>query len=301
MRIAVLTGGTSDERQVSLNSADQVRDILDFAEAEIFVLPEELEDFLSSHHDFQVVVPVIHGKGGEDGAIQKLLEKINVPYLFSSSKAHEIGIDKKKTKEIAAALGYSTSATIASADLDFPLFAKPRFGGSSTTTGICKNIDDFKALLEQTSEEFILEKVLHGREFTVGVIEKGGKVIALPIIEIVPKKGTFFDFEQKVNPDKLAKEICPAEISPKLADKMSAMAIAMHKEIKAKHMTRSDFIVTKDGIPYFLEINTIPGMTKTSLVPKMLKVAGVDIKELFKEWCENEVKMHNKMHSGQAH
>lgn len=287
MRIAVLTGGTSAERQVSINSADHVRDILDFAQVDIFVLPEELEDFLSSYQDFQVVIPMIHGKGGEDGAIQKLLEKLKVPYLFSSSKTHEIGIDKKKAKELAETLGFSTSPTLASEHLGFPFFAKPRFGGSSTTTGICNNMDDFKELLEQTSEEFILEKVLHGKEFTVGVVEKGGKPIALPIIEIVLEKNAFFDFEHKYNPRKLAKEVCPADISSKLTDKMSTMAIAMHKEIKAKHMTRSDFIVTKDNIPHFLEINTIPGMTKTSLLPKMLKVAGLDIKELFKEWSEN--------------
>jgi D-alanine-D-alanine ligase len=105
----------------------------------------------------------------------------------------------------------------------------------------------------------------------------------------VLEKNTFFDFEHKYNPRKLAKEVCPADISPKLADKMSTMAIAMHKEIKAKHISRSDFIVTHDGVPHFLEINTIPGMTKTSLLPKMLKVAGVDIKELFKEWCERAI------------
>jgi len=287
MRIAVLTGGTSAERQVSMNSADNVRDILDFAQVEIFVLPEELEDFLRSSKDFELAIPVIHGKGGEDGAIQKLLEKLKIPYLFSSSKAHSLGIDKKKSKEIAASLGYAISPTINCPKLEFPLFAKPRFGGSSTTTGICNSLDDFKELLEQTSEEFILEKVLHGREFTVGVVEKKGKPIALPIIEIVLEKNAFFDFEHKYNPRKLAKEVCPADISPKLADKMRAMAIAMHKEIKAKHMTRSDFIVTKDGVPHFLEINTIPGMTKTSLLPKMLKAAGISIEDLFKEWCEN--------------
>jgi D-alanine-D-alanine ligase len=289
MKIAILTGGNSAERQVSISSADNIRKFLDFAETEIFVLPEDLEDYLSQCKDFQLTIPMIHGKGGEDGQIQKLLEKLGVPYLFSSVKAHTIGIDKKMTKEIAERLGYAVSPRILASKPRFPFFAKPRFGGSSATTGICRTPEDFSYLLEQTSEEFILEEILKGREFTVGVVEKNGKPMALPIIEIVLGPNTFFDFEKKYSPRKLAKEMCPAEVDEKIAEQMRAVAIGMHKAIGAADMTRSDFIVTKENIPYFLEINTIPGMTATSLIPKMLRAAGIDMKELFKEWCQKKI------------
>jgi D-alanine-D-alanine ligase len=289
MKIAILTGGTSAERQVSISSADNIRKFLDFAETEIFVLPEDLEDYLNQREDFQITIPMIHGKGGEDGEIQKLLEKLGVPYLFSNVKAHATAIDKKITKEIAEKLGYPVSPGILASKPRFPFFAKPRFGGSSTTAGICQTPEDFSYLLEQTSEEFLLEELLKGREFTVGVIEKNGKLVALPIIEIVLGPNTFFDFEKKYSPRKLAKEICPAKIDEKIAEQMRAAAIGMHKAIGAAHMTRSDFIVTKDNIPYFLEINTIPGMTATSLIPKMLRAAGMDMKELFKEWCQKKI------------
>ena len=290
MKIAIFTGGISGERPVSISSAKNVQTLLDFAESEVFTLPEDIDKYLAVYKDFDIVIPVIHGKGGEDGSIQGFLETLGIPYIFSGIEAHAIGRDKKRSKQIAELLGYTVSKEIDNKNPSFPLFAKPRFGGSSVSSGLCKSQVDFDVLTKGNTEEFILEEVVRGREFTVGVIEKDGKSIPLPVIEIVTPENTFFDFEHKYNPENLAREICPAEIDAALSNKLQSAALAVHNEVGVKHMSRSDFIVTDSNQVFFLEINTIPGMTNTSLIPKMLRTAGLDLKQLFKEWCENEIK-----------
>jgi D-alanine-D-alanine ligase len=286
MKIALLTGGLSGERSVSIASAKNIAEVLDFAEVSTYTLPEDLEMFLSEYKQFDLAVPIIHGKGGEDGSVQGLLQELGIPYLFSDIEAHAIAIDKRRTKQIAALVGIKVSPEIQGSALHFPLFAKPRYGGSSVSSGICNNSGDLNNLRQQTNEEFILEVPVKGREFTAGVIEYNEETIALPVIEIITPEETFFDFEHKYNPDNLAREICPANIPTELSLQLQNMALKIHKELGVRHISRSDFIVGQDNEPVFLEINTIPGMTNTSLIPKMLTAAGVEIKTLFKGWCE---------------
>ncbi len=285
MKIVIFTGGSTGERPVSIASAKNVAGLLDFAEVQVFSMPEDLEKFLASFKHFDLAIPIIHGKGGEDGTIQGLLSTLGLKYLFSGVQAQAIGIDKKRTKQIAALLGHTVPREIHANHLEFPFFAKPRFGGSSVTSGLCKNQQDFNNLINQTSEEFILEEPISGKEFTVGVIESGGKTIALPVIEIITPENTFFDFEKKYDPANLAQEICPAQIETELSDRLQNIALSVHKELGVRHISRSDFIVNAQGQPYFLEINTIPGMTNTSLIPKMLAAQGLKLEDLLKEWA----------------
>ncbi len=281
MKIAIITGGETGERDVSIRSAINVRKLIDFAETTIFIFPDERKLFIESANNFDLAIPMIHGIGGEDGSIQGLLKNLDIPFIFSDITTHAIAIDKKFTKEIVASLGIiSPKETNV-----FPIFAKPRDGGSSVSSGLCNSEEDLNNLIKKSSgTEFLKEEILFGREFTVGVIETCNNTIALPVVEIIPK-GKFFDFENKYNPDKLATEICPARIDISLSEELQRQATIIHKHLRVKHLSRSDFIVTKDNNIYFLEINTIPGMTDTSLIPKMLLTAGLSLKEIIKNWC----------------
>jgi D-alanine-D-alanine ligase len=283
MRIAIITGGETGERNISIKSSDNVANLIDFAETKTFIFPEEKNLFLNSVKNFDVVVPVIHGAGGEDGTLQNLLEDLNVRYIFSGIETHKIGIDKTRTKKLVTHIGINSPKEIT----DFPVFVKPRFGGSSIASKLCNSQEELDTLIQNNSNiEFIKEEPIRGREFTVGIIEDSEKIFALPVIEIIPK-GAFFDFENKYNPEKLALEICPANISETVSMELQRQALAVHNLLKAKHMSRSDFIVTSNNEIYFLEINTIPGLTNTSLIPKMLKQEDISLKELFKNWCLN--------------
>ncbi|MEN9647725.1 MAG: hypothetical protein RLY57_529 [Candidatus Parcubacteria bacterium] len=282
MNIAVITGGETGEREVSIRSAKNIAEVIDFGKVKTFIFPEERNHFISEASQFDVVIPVIHGKGGEDGSLQGLCENLNLPYIFSRITTHAIAIDKQFTKEIVTSLGITTSQTTDT----FPCFAKPRNGGSSVASKYCQSKEEYIELQEQHEYiEFIKEVPIKGREFTVGVIEQGGKAVVLPVIEIVPK-GAFFDFENKYNPLNLAQEICPANIDSEVKTELQRQALLVHEHLQTRHISRSDFIVTEDHQVYFLEINTIPGMTGTSLIPKMLAEEHMSLKELIKNWCE---------------
>lgn len=286
MKIAIVTGGTTGEREVSLKTAHNIQNHIDFGEVITFVFPEEIRSFLAHYKHFDVVIPAIHGLGGEDGSLQGLLEHLSLPYLFSDIHAHAVAIDKQSTKHVAQSLG----VPIPQETKTFPLFAKPRCGGSSLASKLCHTDQELAELLQANPEfEFITEQPLQGREFTVGIVQHGLTTILLPVIEIVAKDG-FFDFESKYNQDKLAAEICPAQISITLTNELQRLSLLVHNNLKVKHLSRSDFIVTPDNQIYFLEINTIPGMTNTSLVPKMLAAANLSLKDLLKSWCEEVIK-----------
>ncbi len=289
MNIAIVTGGETGEREISLRSAQNVAKNIGFGRCELFVFPEDQKTFLDRWSEFDVAIPVIHGLGGEDGQLQTLFESLSLPYIFSGIQAHATGIDKIATRKIARAAGLVVAKQFFENHPSFPLFAKPRFGGSSLATKICNTPEELKDLEEENpGTEFILEEPLKGREFTVGVINEKNSIRALPVIEIIPKS-KFFDFESKYDPKNLAQEICPADISPELTEQLQDSAIKAHIKINAHHISRSDFIYANDKI-YFLEINTIPGLTDTSLVPKMLKAENLELKDLLRTWCEEVVK-----------
>lgn len=282
MRIAIITGGQTGEREVSIRSARNIQHLIDFAETELFTFPEDQDKFLKHAQTFNLAIPVIHGAGGEDGTLQALLKTQQIPFLFSDITTHAIAIDKKYTKEIISALGILSPKEILGI---FPTFVKPRCGGSSVASKLCttqKEIDEL--LVENPHLKFLIEEPIKGREFTVGILEYNGNLLNLPVIEIIPKN-TFFDFESKYNPAKLATEVCPAEIPDSLVQELQRQALLIHTHLEVRHMSRSDFIVTNENKIYFLEINTIPGMTNTSLIPKMVAEANLSLKDIFKSWC----------------
>ena len=286
MKIAIITGGESGERDVSINSAANIAAILSIPENDIFTFPEDKEKFVQDSKNFDIVIPVIHGPGGEDGEVQMFLDGLKLPYLFSTVATHKLGIDKLKTKKVANSLEIKTADTIDPTELSFPLFAKPNSSGSSLAAELCENEESLGNLKGRFPDtEFIYEQPIKGREFTVGIIESEGENISLPVIEIITKTGVF-DYNSKYDSDNLATEVCPAEISAELASELQSQALKVHEHLGVRHMSRSDFIVDGSGKIYFLEINTIPGLTKTSLIPKMIEEAGLEIKDLFLSWIE---------------
>lgn len=287
MHIAIITGGETGERDVSIASAKNVASMIGFADHETFVFPEDRSRFIEDAPNFDLVIPMIHGKGGEDGEVQQLCESLHLPFLFSSIEAHKIGIDKVLTKEFVERAGIKTPKRFSRSNAVFPVFVKPRFGGSSVHTSRIESPDALETFLENVSEEMMIEESVSGREFTVGVIEQSlGDPEALPVIEIV-SKNKFFDYESKYNVDQLAEEICPARIERALSKQLQDAAVAAHTLIGATYMSRSDFIVTDSGEVYFLEINTIPGLTNTSLIPKALQRANISFSGLLEQWCKN--------------
>lgn len=288
MNIAIITGGVSGERTVSLSSAKNIQKLLEIPDEYIFIYPEDISKIKETVKNIDVALPIIHGIGGEDGEVQILLEELGIPYIFSSPESHQKALSKSTAKSIVSQKGvqapreYSTDEGIT-----VPCFVKPRSGGSSIYTAVVSTDEELRYFISTHPKiDLLVEEKITGREFTVGIIEKEGKAEALPVIEII-SGSDFFDYESKYNTEKLAQEICPADISLDLSGALQRQALLCHKALGCRHLSRTDFMVTDSGGIYFLETNTIPGMTDTSLIPKMARTAGYDLKEIFEEWIHD--------------
>ncbi len=294
-RIAIITGGASSEREIALRSSANVADLLanEFV-VSVFDFPAQLDAFLQQRQSVDLVIPVLHGKCGEDGTIQGFLETLGLPYLFSGVQAHAIALDKAKTKILVSAGGIKTpqSKTVTRGEVviyDHPVVVKPFDGGSSVATAIARSAEELTKACQaafEHSSKILMEDFVAGQEFTVAVVEKDSQTLALPVIAIKPKD-VFFDFASKYNQETLADEICPAPISEELSDKLQAIARQAHLALSCRHVSRTDIIVDENGEAWFLEINTIPGMTATSLLPKALAADGSSLKEMLCYWINN--------------
>jgi len=296
MRMILIAGGWSTEREVSLSGArgiekalvalgHQVRGIdpaLDFAG--IFPAAREADfAFLS-----------LHGAPGEDGLIQAMLEEAGCPYQGAGPKASFLALNKAAAKALYAEAGLRTPAwrlytgipgeqqDFASVGLPCPLFVKPNTGGSSLGMSRVAEPADFAPALAKVfalGQAALVETSVPGLELTCAVLDER----ALPVILIRPRAGTvFFDYENKYAADG-AEEICPAPVDAALTAEVQRMSVAAHKALGIVGYSRSDFMVDADGQPYILETNTLPGMTPTSLLPRAAKVIGLDFAALVAE------------------
>lgn len=295
MKIAVLTGGDSSEREVALASSKNViNSLLDKYKVDVFDFPRDIDKFLKLYKEYRVAVPVFHGPGGESGVVQGFLKTLSVPFIFSKAEVHAIGMDKNLSKNLAKQSGLLIAPDIILnkiIKLKFKksVVIKPLAGGSSIGISIAHNQADLDKAIKEAfkySDKVLIEDYIDGKELTVPVIDKGNKSFALPVIE-VRSKNDFFDYESKYD-DKLVDEICPAEIDDNLAQELQQQALKMHQALGARHISRSDFIVSNNKI-YFLEINTIPGMTTNSLLPKSIRVGGEDFVDLLDNWIKSVV------------
>ena len=282
-RVAVLAGGRSAERAVSLKSGRAVHDAL----RSIGVLAELVDP--SEHkvevlRGFDVCFIALHGRGGEDGVIQGVLEHLGVPYTGSGVMASAIGMDKVKTKMIWRAAGLSTPdfyvAGQPMTELSFPLMVKPAHEGSSIGM---RKVDDAEQLADAIAEaekfdtEVLVEQWIHGAEFTVAILN--GE--ALPAIRLeTPNR--FYDYEAKYEAN-TTRYLCPCGLDAEQEKALQALALEAFNQIGCRGWGRVDVMQDEQGRFYLLEVNTVPGMTDHSLVPMAAKAAGRDFPQLVAE------------------
>src|SRR5258708_4646957 len=293
LRIALIFGGTSEERKVSLVSAKNVASVLskkyEIIPIEISNDRKWLSKLNNSYKKIDVAFLALHGPGGEDGTVQGVLDLLGLKYTCSGVLASALAMNKALTKRIVASEGvlvaphvliskeeYKNDRKKYLSNLKGKLMIKTNHIGSSVGVTISSNKKEIeKGIINALNQddEVIIEPFLKGREFTVPVLGNK-KLQALPVIQIVPKVSDFFDYKAKYKVGG-SDEIVPARISKKLAAEMQETALLVHELLNCRGITRSDFIVTEDEKVYFLEINTIPGMTANSLVPKSAAAAGI--------------------------
>lgn len=307
-RVLVLRGGPSDEYEVSLRTGSAVLHALDTTEFEpldvvITKNGEWLHDGRTRYPEHvlptvDVVFNALHGAYGEDGTLQRTLDRFGVPYTGSGAYASGISMHKAYTKEHIKGLGVHLPQHVIVSKAEYVRGSsyareiKERFGpqyilkplNSGSSVGIV-HVEDGRALgdaIDAAFEQYadvLVEEYIEGREFTCGVIERyrNHDLYALPPTEIIPPPGTTF-FSEAVKYDGSTKEVCPASLSRSLTTRIEDAAKAIHQTLGLRQYSRSDFILKDDRL-YFLEINTLPGLTDESLFPKALHAVGSNHKE----------------------
>ena len=290
-KVGVLYGGNSVEHKVSINSANEVLANLDkdlFDCYKFFINQKGNFEFeISELQKMDVVFIAMHGEGGEDGSIQGFLKSLNIPFTGPNIYSSAIGMDKFLSRKIWKDLGLpiiNQKIIKNSKDLKnekLPFVLKPKASGSSVGVFIIKDefeIENAIKTISLQNQEVLMEDYIKGKEFTIGVLNKGSGLEALPVVEIIPKN-EFYDYEAKYISDD-TKYMVPAEISENLTLEMQKIAILAAKALNINSFSRVDFLIDKNNNPYLLEINTIPGLTSHSLLPKAAKAEGISFKQL---------------------
>lgn len=328
-KIAVLMGGVSMEHEVSLSSGQSILGNIDQSKflpkavviskkntwyevtiSDIFKMPDpinnprEVAKYINKKgkaitieealDTVDVAFIALHGKAGEDGSIQGLLESMQIAYTGPNILASALGMDKLVFRKLLqqnslpfpdyVAVPLNTRLShkkVVDALGEAPFFVKPHNQGSSVGISRVENkkeLVDALKLAWQHSDMALVDRLISGREFTVAVLGNESPK-ALPVVEIIPKRANFFDYESKYK-EGGAEEICPAKVDAKHSSLMSQMALEVYKMIGASGFSRIDFLMDKKGKLYILEINTIPGLTPMSLFPKAANAAGISYQDL---------------------
>lgn len=293
-KIGVLYGGLSNEREVSLRSGNNCFNALQRLGYKNSVLIDVQKDIGSKlqAEPIDVAFLALHGTYGEDGCIQGLLEILGIPYTGSGVLASALAMNKSFSKKIFAAnnipvlpsitydsveINNGIRAKLAKLPLRMPVMVKPVSEGSSI--GVTK-VDSEDTLLNAVQEAgkfkdgVLLEEFVKGAEITVGVLDIGKRTIALPILELRSKTG-WYDYKAKYTKG-LTEFILPAELDEQTTKTAQEYAVKAHKALGCKGVSRVDFIVAEDKVPYALEVNTLPGMTDLSDLPAQAKCMGID-------------------------
>ncbi|RLA09090.1 MAG: D-alanine--D-alanine ligase [Gammaproteobacteria bacterium] len=287
-KIAVFYGGLSSERKVSLQSGNAVYQALKSLKLDVekidvgYNIPE-----IITTKKFDRVFNMLHGKYGEDGIIQALLEWNDIPFTGAKMAASAIAMDKYRTKLIATSIGCLTPESMLIKNekhslmivekLSLPLVIKPISEGSSIGISIVKEknqmVDAYIKALKYTNQ-VMAEKFVKGSEYTAAILDD----TALPVIKL-KAKNEFYDYEAKYESDE-TEYMCPCGLDQNIEKQVQNQAIKIFKAIGARHWGRADFIIDKNNHSYFIEMNTIPGMTEHSLVPMAAYHAGIDFNRL---------------------
>lgn len=298
LRVALLSGGWSAEREISIKTGEMIAKSLDRKKYQVSLF-DPASDFLkfvkaASAKKIDIVFIALHGPLGEDGTIQGMLELLKIPYVFSGVLASALAMDKDMAKRIlknekipiAKHFIFTKNNHVSLKKIKFPCVVKPLSQGSSVGITIIEGPSLFKRAVKKALEygpKVMIENFIEGREITAAVL--GNKnPRALPLIEIKPRVSKFFDYNAKYEING-SDEICPADLPATITKKIQDLAVKVHLAFGCRGVTRTDFILNGSQ-PYVLEINTIPGMTSLSLVPKAAQAAGIKFPELLDRLVE---------------
>lgn len=323
LHVAVLMGGQSSEHEVSLNSGRNVLEHLDPARFEgtgivigkdgawRFGDDAEAMDIYAAIAELRTrgidcVLIALHGTFGEDGRIQGMLDLLGLPYTGSGCASSALAMDKVRSKAVVSLQGIRVAGHLAldratwavdsgavldavQKDIGFPCVIKPADQGSSVGVEIPQNLLEFQPALERVldvADYVMVEEFVQGRELTCSVLDADptGYIRPLPVTEIRPKTARFFDYEAKYTPG-ATDEITPAEIPRELAEAIQEMAVHAHEIMGCSGWSRSDFMVDDAG-PVWIEINTVPGLTRTSLYPQAAAAAGISYGQMIGKFID---------------
>lgn len=297
-RVAVLAGGPSSERDISLRSGRAVYNALIQEGIDVIFMDvsEGVVEVIRSNK-FDIAFIALHGRFGEDGTIQKMLEDARIPYTGSGVDASRNALDKVISKSIfkdnnISSPGYKVldKESFLSGHFsisDFPVVVKPQFEGSSIGLSIVKHPNDLKTALDNAfkyGHKVIIENFIEGRELTVGILDDE----ALPVVEIVTRNNVY-DYHAKYN-DPETKYLVPAPIDEECALKIQKLGVIAHKALGCKSFSRVDIMLSNNKDAFVLEVNTIPGMTERSLLPKAAAAIGINFNRLCVKLIENALK-----------
>lgn len=301
MKVLVLAGGLSHERDVSERSGRRVAEALKDAGHQVEVRDADaglMKSLADNRPD--VVIPLLHGSAGEDGTLREVLSALGIPYVGSTPEACRMAFDKPIAKSIAHAAGIKVPAGVALPHSTFrelgadavitavvqkvglPLVVKPAHGGSSLGVSIVRDAAGLPAALVSAyaySAVAVIEQFIEGVEVAVSVVDTAVSHTSLPAVEIQPDGG-FYDYNARYVAG-LTEFFCPARLTEAQAAAVANVAVTAHVALNLRDFSRSDLIVDGDGEVWFLEVNVAPGMTETSLFPQAAAAAGMDLGEVF--------------------
>lgn len=325
LKIALLAGGDSSEREIALRSAAQVAAAIDTSKYDVYVIDLHHRDWHYTASDgreiqvdkndfslrlddsrrivFDYALIIIHGTPGENGRLQGYLEMMQVPFSSCSMTSSVVTFDKITTKRAVAGRGINLARDILlsrgehvdaeaiATQLGLPLFVKPNASGSSCGVTKVERSEDIAQAVEDAfaeSDEVLIEEFIAGREFGCGIFLSDKEELILPLTEIISRKD-FFDYEAKYTAG-MSSEITPAEVDEATAERIRSMARTAYRACRCRGLVRVDFIVTPAGEPYMIEINTIPGMSSGSIVPKQIAAAGMTLGEVLDRIIETTMR-----------
>ena len=300
LRVGVFSGGNSSERSVSLRSGRAVKEALVRSGVSILsVDPRNLSRIQQSLKQLDLAFLALHGKGGEDGAIQRLLDRAHIPYVGSDAEGSRVAFNKVKAKKLFESAGIPTPVWKMVSRKNWrtlknfptPFFVKPNEEGSSIGVFLVEDFDQSAEKIGQGIERYgklLIEERINGREFTVGILGKR----ALPVVELKPKS-RFYDYHAKYTAG-MTEYLVPAPVPAAWKKRFQTCALKVHQVLGLRDFSRVDIMADTAGRPFVLEANTIPGFTELSLLPKAAREAGISFKSLCLQLIEMAWQRHQR-------
>ncbi len=310
LKIQVLAGGISHEREISLKSGRRVADALTEAGATVIIREPDSNLLTNIKKDKpDVIWPTLHGASGEDGALRDILALTGVPFVGATAPAARLAWDKSIAKVLVSHAGVQTPASITlpkdtfreldadgvlqavTSSLALPLVVKPAKSGSAQGVTIVRKREELsRAMIDAYvyCDVAIIERFVEGTELAISVIDLGAGPLALPAVEVVPTTG-HFGYQERYTAGE-TEYFVPARLKKTVAERAAKMAILVHETLGLRHLSRIDMIIDKKGIAWFLEANVLPGLTETSLLPQAVTAAGHSLGQVYLSLAEAAIR-----------